>query len=266
MKWRYLILLVLFCPLGAPLLANDLTDYAYANYLGSGIYTAAGRSVQMISIPFSLPKPVYTDEDLRITVKIPVTIGFYDFSSDGPFPQGIAEQVGTMTIVPSVNFEFQLNSDWKLTPFFDLGAGQNFTSGSVVGIYAAGLHSNFGFAWLGKRFRLGNRFLYAGHTAADTNFASFDTGLEISQPLGRNVFSNKLDVKFYAVNFLYLQNLKLLRFQKAPIVVSMQNEIGFSFGLKKSINRPAIKIPRLGIGYRFGGGVTAWRIIFGAPF
>lgn len=266
MKRRQLSILILFGLPGAPVLANDLSDYAYANYLGSGVYTSAGRSVQVVSIPFSFPKPIHTNGDLRVTVKIPVTIGFYDFSSDGPFPQGIAEQVGTMTIVPSVNFEYQVNSDWKLTPFFDLGAGQNFTSGSVVGIYAAGLHSNYGFNWLGKRFRLGNRFLYAGHTAADTNFASFDTGLEVSQPLGGIVFGKKLDVKFYAVNFLYLQNLKLLRYQKTPIVVSTQNEIGFSFGLKKSINRPAIKIPRLGIGYRFGGGVTAWRIVFGAPF
>lgn len=266
MRWGRLSIPVVFSALALSVSAEDLSDYAYANYLGSGLYTAAGRSVQMLSIPFSFPKPIHTDEDLRVKVKIPVTIGFYDFSSDGPFPQGIAEKVATMTIVPSVNFEYQVNPDWRLTPFFDLGLGQNFATGSVIGIYAAGVHNNYNFIWMNKKFRLGNRALYAGHTAADTNFASFDTGLEISQPLGGRVFSKMLDVKFYAINYLYLQNLKLLRYQKAPITISMQNEIGFSFGLTKSINRPVLKIPRLGIGYRFGGGVTAVRIVFGAPF
>lgn len=261
-----LSILILLSTISASVSASDISDYVYANYLGSGVYTAAGRSVQVIGIPFSFPRPIHTNEQLKVIVKVPVTVGFYDFSSDGPLPQGVAEHVGTMTIVPSLNFEYQVSPVWELAPFIDLGLGQNFSSGSVVGIYAAGVHSNYDFTWLGKKFRLGNRLLYAGHTAADTNFAAFDTGLEINQPLGGKVFSKELDVKFYAVNFLYLQNLKLLRYQKAPIIVSMQNEIGFSFGLKHSVNRPALKIPRLGIGYRFGGGVTAVRIVFGAPF
>lgn len=265
---KKLLLTVALLPgiFSVPVIAAELSDYVYANYLGSGLYSAAGRDVQVIGIPFSFPKPIYTADTLEITIKVPVTIGLYDFSSDAPLALGQPERLGTLTVVPSINFEYQLSTRWKLAPFVDLGFGQNFSDGSIVGIYATGIHSNYLFKFLGKKTRFGNRLLIAGNTAADTGFSSFDTGIEINQPTGGKLFGKKLDINLYAVNFLYLKNLKLLRSQDPPVTVAMQNEIGFSFGLKYSINRPALKIPRLGIGYRFGGNVQAVRIVFGAPF
>jgi len=265
-KRLHLSIALLLNTVSAPVPAAELSDYVYANYLGSGLYSAAGRDVQVIGIPFSFPKPIHTTENLDVVIKIPVTIGLYDFSSDAPLAAGQPEQLGTLTIVPSINFEYRMNSRWKLAPFVDLGFGQNFADGSIVGIYATGIHSNYIFELLGKKTRFGNRLLYAGHTAADTNFSSFDTGIEINQPLGGKLFGRNLDINLYAVNYLYLKNLKLLRSQDPPVTIAMQNEVGFSFGLKHSINRAALKIPRLGIGYRFGGNVQAIRIVFGAPF
>lgn len=248
-----------------PVYAADLSDYVYANYLGSGLYSAAGRDVLVIGIPFTFPKPIHTTEKLNVVVKVPVTIGLYDFSSDAPLAAGQAERLATLTVVPSINFEYQVTPKWNLAPFIDLGFGQNFADGDIVGIYATGLHSDFYFG-SGNRFRLGNRLLYAGHTASDTDLASFDTGIEFNQPLGGKLFGKDLDVSLYAVNYLFLQNLNLLRSQDPPVTVAMQYEIGFTFGLKNSINRPTLKIPRIGIGYRFGGNVEAVRILFGVPF
>ena len=252
----------------SPAYALDLSDYVYANYLGSGVYSAAGRDVGVFAIPFSLPDPVYARDNLRITVNIPVTFGFFDFSSDSPLPPGIPEQLGTLTVVPSVNFEYQMKEKWKLIPFIDLGFGKNFSDGSNVGIYATGLKSDYQFELFGRKSRLGNRLLYASYTTAENPLTSFDTGVEINQPLNGKLFGKKLDVGLYAVNFLYLQNLEFARAASGapPVNVAMQNEVGFTFGIGRGIERSVLKIPRFGLGYRFGGGVTAVRIVFGAPF
>lgn len=248
-----------------PVYAADLSDYVYANYLGSGLYSAAGRDVVVIGIPFSLPKPIHSAGKLDVIVKMPVTIGLYDFSSDAPLAAGQAERLATLTFVPSINFEYQATPKWNLAPFIDFGFGQNFANGDIVGIYATGLHSNFYFG-SGNRFRLGNRLLYAGHTASDTNLSSFDTGLEFNRLLGGKLFGKDLDISLYVVNYLFLQNLELQRSQDPSVTIAMQYEVGFTFGLKNSINRPTLKIPRLGLGYRFSDNFGAIRILFGVPF
>jgi hypothetical protein len=268
MKRLFALLLFLQLPVCPPLQALELSDYVYANYLGSGIYTAAGRDVGVFALPFSAPEPVYQRDRLQVTVKIPVTLGFFDFSSGSPLPPGIPDQLGTLTVIPSVNFEYQVRQNWKLIPFVDLGFGKNFSDGSNVGIYATGIRSNYRFQIAGRESRLGNRLLYAAHTTATNPLTSFDTGIEINQPLNGKLFGKKLDVGIYAVNFLYLQNLQFVSFASGipSANVAMQNEIGFTFGIGRGIERPTLKIPRFGLGYRVGDGVSAIRIVFGAPF
>ena len=268
MKRLFLYLPLLMLAADRAAFAAELSDFVYANYLGSGLYSAAGRDVGVLAIPFSAPEPVYQRDNLQVMVNIPVTFGFFDFSTGSPLPPGIPERLDTLTVVPSVNFEYQMNDSWKLIPFVDVGFGKNFSDGSNVAIYAGGLRSNLSFTIAGRAARLGNRLLYAGYTDTDNPLNSFDTGVEVTQPLKGALFGKKLNLSLYAVNYLYLQNLQFVSYASGvpSANVAMQNEIGITFGLGRGIDRPTLKIPRIGIGYRVGGEVSAVRIVFGAPF
>ena len=268
MKRLILCTSLLLLAANRPAFPVELSDYVYANYLGSGLYSAAGRDVGVLALPFSAPEPVYQRDNLQVMVNIPVTFGFYDFSSGSPLPPGIPERLDTLTVVPSVNFEYQMNDSWKLIPFVDLGFGKNFSDGSNVGIYATGVRSNLNFQIAGRTARLGNRLLYAAYSAGDNVLTLFDTGVEVTQPLKGTLFGKKLDASVYAVNFLYLQDFQLVSYAIGipSANVTMQNEIGFTFGIGSGIERSVMKIPRFGLGYRFGGNVSAIRIVFGAPF
>jgi len=268
MKRLFLYLPLLLLTAYRPAFAVELSDFVFANYLGSGLYSAAGRDVGVLAIPFSAPEPVYQRDNLQVMVNIPVTFGFFNFSTGSPLPPGIPERLDTLTVVPSVNFEYQMNNSWKLTPFVDLGFGKNFSDGSNVGIYATGIRSNLDFQLAGRKARLGNRLLYAAYSPGDNVLTSFDTGVEVTRPLKGTLFGKKLNASLYVVNFLYLQNLQFVSYASGvpSANVAMQNEIGITFGLGRGIGRPTLKIPRIGIGYRVGGDVSAVRIVFGAPF
>ena len=45
-----------------------------------------------------------------------------------------------------------------------------------------------------------------------------------------------------------------------------QLELGVTFGATEPIRLWRIPLPRIGLGYRFGDGLSVYRLVFGAPF
>ena len=46
----------------------------------------------------------------------------------------------------------------------------------------------------------------------------------------------------------------------------MQYELGITLGTSEARRIWKIPLPRVGIGYRFGSHLEAWRIVFGTPY
>ncbi len=62
-----------------PVKAEDIepVHYAYANYLGSGIYQTTGQNASLISMPFSYE--LGHEEKTTYSLRLPVSVGFFDF-------------------------------------------------------------------------------------------------------------------------------------------------------------------------------------------
>jgi hypothetical protein len=45
-----------------------------------------------------------------------------------------------------------------------------------------------------------------------------------------------------------------------------QLEVGITFGATEPIRLWRVPLPRIGLGYRFGDGLSVYRLVFGAPF
>lgn len=72
------------------------------------------------------------------------------------------------------------------------------------------------FSWKDVEFSIGNKFLYAGHTAPGPDlshyFRSFETGLDVRHLLDFTIQGRQADFSLYFINFLY-SNLAFLRFR-----------------------------------------------------
>ncbi|WP_394495732.1 hypothetical protein [Shewanella sp. ENK2] len=52
----------------------DVNHYAFANYIGSGIYRASGQNAAVVNIPFAFD--IEESEDHVLTLRLPISLGF----------------------------------------------------------------------------------------------------------------------------------------------------------------------------------------------
>ena len=246
---------------------REPVNWAFATLLGTGIYTASGRAVEVYTLPFSQSLRSVDDRDWGLKVKFPVTLGFYDFELKDIIESGIPTDVTTVSILPGVEFEFPIREHWSLMPFADLGAGYNFSADWATYIYSIGIKSLVIFPWQDFECRFGNRLLYAGYTTPQAdikdNYESFETGFDMRRPLPYTVLGHPTNWSVYFANFLYV-NLEFLKSLTSSFQVDVQNEFGVTVGTSDKFWWSGN--PRIGLGYRFGPHFHAIRVVFGMPF
>jgi hypothetical protein len=246
---------------------REPVNWAFATHLGTGIYTASGRAVQVYTLPFSHGFRDAKEYNWGLKVKFPVTLGFYDFELKDIIESGIPSDVTTLSILPGLELEFPIRENWSLMPFADLGAGYNFSADWVTYIYSAGIKSLVIFPWQVFECRFGNKLLFAGFNTPEASvsdsFWSFETGLDLRHPLWFTVRGHPMNWSVYFVNYLYA-NLEFLRFLSDDFNIDVQNEFGVTVGTSDKFWWSGN--PRLGLGYRFGPDFYAIRIVFGMPF
>lgn len=242
----------------------DPTNYAFANYLGTGIYRTSDQTVQVYLIPFSYTVKKMEQDQWGLKIKLPVTLGFLDFK---------IRDIGNVTtgsFVPGIEYLYPVNPNWSVIPFIDAGIARNFTTDESVYVYSGGIKHRLVFNQGNKQFTIGNKLLYAAHTGEAVNgsddFASFETGAAMQFPVALNMLNRQLDFSLYYVNYRYYDDLEFLGTGNRLIQVEIQNEFGFTFGVRKFSELNWIDLPRLGLGYRYGDNLRILRLVLGVPF
>ncbi len=252
-----------------PALAGQI-NYAYANYLGTGVYTAADRSVQVYRLPFSYSLRKPRDGKAGLKLRLPVTLGFLNFRVQDIKDAALPDHIETLTFVPGIEFTHNLDDNWMIIPFADLGVGYDSVSKLTALVYGAGVKSRMMFAYRGYRFELFNAFLYAGNTTRDetdnNDFSRLETGLNLQFPLPYKAWQRDTAMSVYYLNHLYFNRLEFFRFHEQPAEVRSQNEVGLTFDTFPDMKLAGAAFSRIGLGYRFGNGVHAIRLTFGLPF
>jgi hypothetical protein len=82
-------------PAGAADEPEDVINYAYSSWIGSGFYKIDDRTVYLLRAPFSYTLREADSDKWGLELLFPATIGFHDFS-DGEDNQA------TFTFVPGV--------------------------------------------------------------------------------------------------------------------------------------------------------------------
>lgn len=248
----------------------DRVNYAFAAYLGSGIYTASDGAVQVYSIPLSWTLRPPAENRPGIKLKFPVTLGFYDFKALDLAEGKLPDSVATLSVIPGAEFRFPLRENWSLTPFADLGTGWDFSRGDQTWIWSAGVESEAHFSKGRTETILGNNLQYAAYTVPGENdkgnFLVLETGLDLQRPFRTSSSGHTTGFSFYLMNQLYFKELELLRYRDNILGVQLQYEVGVTWIPNKAFKLWLLDIPRIGFGYRFGDGLAAFRLVLGMPF
>lgn len=246
----------------------ELTNFAFANYLGTGFYATSDGVVFILSIPLSTTLRPMTSNDPGWVLNYPITVGVTNFDeiSDGTVPD--LNDVGTLSVIPGIEYHYPVMHNWTLIPFFDLGVARDVLNNRNIRILAAGVKSYATFDFDRNRLTLGNRLLFADESdfesSSDSNFAVFETGLDYNIPTDTIIHGSHIDVSLYYMNYYYLKELVLLKILDNPITLENKNEIGFTVSLPEHKWLPDNS--RLGFGIQFTSNTEIYRLVFGAPF
>ncbi len=251
---------------------KDLGNLAYATFLGTGIYSASGQSVQVYHIPLSYSLRNLKDHEWGLKLRFPVTLGFFDFKAIDIIEEGFPDDISTFSFVPGIEYQFRANDQWRLMPYIDLGLSTVVSEDVSAYVYSAGFKSYFDFTAFAHDFILFNKLFYAGYTHTDRkisdDFAALETGLDVKFNWKVRMFRRDTYSSLYWINYLYFDDLRFFRYLADPQTVDKQNELGMTIGFnsRDRVWMFDLENARLGIGYRFGDRLNVVRIVFGLPF
>jgi hypothetical protein len=107
---------LLVSPVGAVDQSEDVINYAYSNWIGSGFYKIDDRTVYMLRAPFSYTLKEADSENWGMALLFPATIGFHNFSEG-------EDNQATFTFVPGVRFDFPVLDNWWLKKTIKISRG-----------------------------------------------------------------------------------------------------------------------------------------------
>ena len=269
-----LVLLLLATVAGAaprPLRSNEqaVINFGFATQLGSGIYSISGRTLQVYRLPFGYTPARDESSRLAWRLTLPLTIGFLDFKAHDVVDNGLPQQFDTYSFVPGVELDYAVTDAWTLQPFAEAGVARDRNADVDQRVYSVGLRTRYDFArgpvdWqaYGEVVRV---VVEQASLDGTDDFTRVRVGLTARRPFTAQRSGRRPDYLVYGFTEA---------FTDAPAGpagerdggAELQYEMGVTFGATETPRIWRIPLPRVGLGYRFGDGLSVYRIVFGSPY
>jgi hypothetical protein len=246
---------------------GDSVNYVFATDLGSGIYDFNGRSLQIYRFTYDKDLREAREGQLGARFVLPITAGFFDFSPIDVISEGPPTRVDSFSVVPGFELDHVLWNDWHFIPY--ARAGFSVASSSVNGwLYGSGFRLERTVEMNGWNTYFRTELAYAGvqyrNSTPNDEFARFRQAFDFTRGTGWKIGHKEIEFGVYTVLDAILDP------PTAPLAHVGQEPAQVEFGMTIA-TRPRIRIwrfdaPRIGVGYRLAGDLSAWRIVLGVPF
>lgn len=242
----------------------DPLNFAFAAYLGSGIYKSGDRTIYILRVPISYPIRSRQDHPWGARLQILTTFGFYDLALNLEEFE-IPDRFNSASILAGPEFSVPIKSNWRLMPFAHLGPARDFSDGDWVLVFGIGSRSRAEFPAGGVNYILWNKLLYGRNLAsanvARDDFGLFETEIEAAWGLGVRMQKQEAALAVYFKSEFYFDEVEIQQPVGQPVEIRKRFEVGLKFGTLKPWKVWKIGMPRIGLGYRFGQGARSARFI-----
>ena len=256
----------------APLTRSEqaVIDFGFATQLGSGVYTMSGRTLQVYRLPFAYEFDHAEEARVRARLTLPVTLGFIDFEAVDVVETGLPESLDSLSFVPGLTVEVLLSARWRMEPFVEAGIARDRASDNDQQIYAAGLRSFFDLRDAGTDWQVYEELLYTNveqdSLDRSDDFTRLRLGATARRPFDAGGLGRRADYLVYGFVDAFLDTPDSPLNGEEGGGGDPQFELGVTFGTTEPVRVWGIALPRIGLGYRFGNGLSVYRLVFGGPF
>jgi hypothetical protein len=241
---------------------EEVINYAYSSWIGSGFYKLGDRTIYLLRAPFSYSLRETDTEKWGMDLLLPATIGFHD-NDDG--------NVGTVTFVPGLRLNYPVLDNWWLKPFGQFGFGKDFSGSDIAWIYGVGIKSLATFDLKTSELDFGTAFTWADQSqsrgGSDSGFSMIDIGLNTRWPTNITVLDRKSDLNLYFVYTQFVNDLNFERVEKDN--KNIQRLYKFGIALSSEEKYPFFGLFDLrggGLDVTFGDGYFGMGLTTGFPF
>jgi hypothetical protein len=252
--------------------ASDLVNFAFASRLGSGIYDIDGRTIQIYRIPVGF-RPIRLENGRKfgLEVRLPVTIGLFDFQPGDVLEEGLPDQFDSFGFTPGVLFDVPVTPKWTAYPFVEAGPVYEGQTDSTSWVYTLGCTSETKFRSGPGEVTIRNELAWSGmgsggDAVADT-FGELINGFEIWRPLVTRVAGHQLVVGAFGANYFYWSRAEFVGSEEVqPGLLRAQWEMGAMLSTRPRAALWKIPLPDLGLSYRWGDDLSTVRFVLGRTF
>jgi len=231
------------------------------------IHDASATSFQIYRIPISFPIRRLEGNPWGLRITVPVSLGTSELQAATDVGD-VVESIQSVAVIPGVELLVPVGERWVVKPFAEVGVGDDSRTGDTHLLYAAGIRARGEYEARPFELMAGTAFRY--RSPADTDvvknwYSTVEAGLDAQLPLGFSVGSRSARGGAYAI-LRHFSNLEFELVTEGPFDVSWNYEVGLSFSTEPALQVWKIKLPWIGLGYRFGDHTRGVRLSFAFPF
>jgi len=245
----------------------DPSVHPFAFGLAGGDSAVPDTEVYDLRIPASFKIFAADDDNWGLRLRLVVYAGVYDFTLDNAIDFNYRFQ--SLAATPGVEFLLPVGKGWILKPFAEIGYGRDFDNALSYGVWSAGLRTIA--TWPVKKWNLslGTKAQYLStftSTVAELDaYGQIMLGCDARHPVPFTIGGHQGDISGYYIRQQYVDAV-IDREETDPLEIEYTNEIGLTFGTDPRVKLWFVKLPRIGLGYRWGPNVKGVRLNFGFPF
>jgi len=241
--------------------------HPFAFALGSGDSAASETKVYDIRIPMYFTLIPLEDRPWGLRLKMTVFAGVYRFTAEEAIDLNLRFQ--SLAATPGVEFLVPAGKGWLLKPFTEIGYAYDFDQDLGFGVWSVGMRTLV--TWpIGKiDLSFGTKAQYLSTFTSDLDladeFGEVRLGLDARHPLGFTISGSGANLSLYFIHRQYIDAI-IKREEGNPLEIKQTNELGFTFGTTPKVKLWFFRLPRIGLGYRWGQNIRGLRLNFGFPF
>jgi len=244
-------------------LPSTSINYAYATWIGSGVYKVADRRIYVLRVPFGMSLIEQEGKRWGLDLLLPATVGMDQFTEED-------ENIASVSFVPGVEGIYQVMDDWWLKPYGQVGIGYDFTYHQETLVWGYGIKSLAVFPYKKVLFELGNSLRLANNeysgTGDDNGFSMWEIGLNAKLPVSWNIQNRPNDLNLFCVYSGFMNDLELTSVLDENIEISRLYKVGVALNAASNFSILGIRFRGGGLTFTYGDGFSGIGMTTGFPF